>query len=441
MVTVSPRRWLILPLEIKARELHAKMLLALVAAERGWGVVVGDKLATRGARNVLPRGTFLEKSIQPGREASIFKAIAAGHRVSTTCEEGLLYLEKDYYKERRISRPAFDVIDYFFAWGARHAEDVDDGGGKVMSSGNPRLDVLRPEWREVFMPAARRIQARHGRIILVNSRFPIVSHALPSLLNVRHGAAPTGESEQLWRRYVALQTALFPPFLAMLPRLSAAFADHTIVVRPHPAENPAPWLERSDALSNVKVIYEGSANEWILASDVAIQNNCFTGVESYLLDRPSISYRPVIDEGVEVALTNQVGLQSFTEDELVACIQRVIGRETDISGVYGRQRDALGRYVSNLDGRLASEAVMDAFDRLDLPVSGGRFPIATRMKDALRGLRTLFSPIKAYSRKKFPGIELVEVQEMLRDFQRVSGRFSAVEIVPSTAGGFCVYRP
>ncbi|MGE3841785.1 MAG: surface carbohydrate biosynthesis protein [Vicinamibacterales bacterium] len=441
MVTVSPRRWLILPLEIKARELHAKMLLALVAAERGWGVIVGDKLATRGARDVLPRGTFLEKSIQPGREASIFKAIGVGHRVSTTCEEGLLYLQKDYYKERRISRPAFDAIDYFFAWGTRHAEDVDDGSGKVVSSGNPRMDVLRPEWRDVFMPAARRIQERYGKIILVNSRFPVVSHALPSLLNVRHGAAPTGDNEQIWRRYVALQGELFPYFLGVLPRLSETFPEHTIVVRPHPAENPTPWLERAGELSNVKVIYEGSANEWILASDVAIQNNCFTGVEAYLLDKPSISYRPFRDEGVEVALTNQVGLQACSEDELITCLQRVIRGEEDVPGLYLRQRDGVRRYVSNLDGALACEAFMDAFDRLDLPVSSGRFPIPRRMKDALRSLRTLFSPIKAYSRQKFPGIDLVEVQQILHSFQEASDRFTDVEIVPSTAGGFCVYRP
>jgi surface carbohydrate biosynthesis protein len=292
---ISPRRWLFLPLEIKARELHASTLLALVAAERGWGAVIGTKPATRGARDVLPRGTFLEKTAQASRVPTFQRAVDAGHRVSALCEEGLLYLEKDYYLQRRVAPAAFDVIDHFFAWGARQAEDVGQRNGKVVVSGNPRVDIVRPEWRQVFLPGARRIQERFGRVILVNTKFPVVNHALPSLLDVRHGVAPTGANAALWQGYVNLQRQVMPHFLGMLPRLAAVFPHHTIVIRTHPSESREPWIDRARGLSNVRVIEEGSANEWMLASEITIQNNCSTGIEAYLLGKPAISYRPFKD--------------------------------------------------------------------------------------------------------------------------------------------------
>jgi surface carbohydrate biosynthesis protein len=441
MTLVSPRRWLFLPLETKGRELHANLLLSLIAAERGWGVVIGNKAATRGERGRLPRGTFLEKTAQASRVATMHKAKQAGHRVSALCEEGLLYLNKEYYKARRVSPAALDAVDYFFAWGVRHAEGLDEGRGKVVVSGNPRVDTLRPEWRGMFLPAARRIQERFGRVILVNTKFPVVNHAMPSLLDVRHGGIATGTNADLWNRYVNFQARVLPYFLGMLPRLSAAFPQHTIVIRPHPSENLAPWSEKARDLPNVKVIYEGSANEWILASDVTIQNNCSTGVEAFLLDKPAVSYRPFKDDDVEVMLTKQVGLQVTTEDELVECLDRVTSGRADIERVYLEQRDLVRHHVANLDGPLACDAMMDAFERLDLPVSGARLPLPRTVKDLLRGARALFSPLTAYSRKKFPGIDLVEMTNMLADLKELSSRFAGLEIVPAAEGGFCVYRP
>ena len=36
-------KWLFLPLETKVRELDGKLLLAAIAAERGWAVIIGRK--------------------------------------------------------------------------------------------------------------------------------------------------------------------------------------------------------------------------------------------------------------------------------------------------------------------------------------------------------------------------------------------------------------
>ncbi len=189
------------------------------------------------------------------------------------------------------------------------------------------------------------------------------------------------------------------------------------------------------------VTNEGSANEWILASEAAIQNNCQTGVEAYVLAKPTVSYRPFQDERAEAFLTSHIGLQANTEGELIGHLQGVISNEIDVQGLHAEQRATARRYIANLDGAFACETIMNAFDSLELPVSAARFPITTPATDLLRTVRTLFSPIKAYSRKKFPGVGLEEMREIALNFHSVSGRFGDVEIAPATNGGFCVFRP
>ena len=454
MPTVSRRRWLIVPIETKARELEAKMLLALCAAERGWGVVIGSKAATRGAQASLPRGVVLEKSIHPGRLPSLLKAKAFGNRVSALCEEGLLYLSRDDYNQRRLEPESVDAIDYFFAWGQQQADDVDLGRDKVVVSGNPRFDLLRPEWRGVFQDTARRITARYGRIILVNTKFSLVNHGLAGI--GEHGdylgqMKATGRikdeaHEGLWRRYLDVQEGMFREFLRMVPRLSEAFDDYTIVVRPHPSEDDRPWVKLAKGLPNVHVVYEGNVNNWIVASEVTVHNNCTTGIEAFLLGRPVVSYRPVKDEEVEFELPHRVSLQAEDEEALFSRVRNVLDHEANNAVEYGAQRAYAARYIANLDGHTASETIMDSLESLELPVLEGHFSgrldeiVVQRVKQVRRRLAA-FSRAHGYGYRKFPGITSSEVQHLLERFQHVSGRFARVEVARTNAGGFCVYEP
>ena len=62
--TVNDRTpWLLLPVETKAREFHAKLLLAAVAVERGYQVVLGEQNAMVRQMAHLPRGLYVDKSI------------------------------------------------------------------------------------------------------------------------------------------------------------------------------------------------------------------------------------------------------------------------------------------------------------------------------------------------------------------------------------------
>lgn len=459
---VSKRRWLFLPVETIARELTAKTLLACVAAERGWGIIVGEKKTVRGKQDKLPRGTFIEKSIHPGRIKDINIAKNNGNRVSAWCEEGLNYLNREHYSQARLERDSFEAIDHFFAWGKRQADDVYDIMGvndKIVLSGNPRFDLLRPELRGIFTESANEIRRRHGNIILVNTKFSPINNNrriedFDYVTFLRStGKIKTQEDEELIRRYIDLNKRLFSCFQNLLPFLSKNFSSHTIVVRPHPSENHAPWVEKAKGLSNVKVIFEGNVNEWLIAADVMIHNNCTTGIEAFLLERPAISYRPFKDEIVEHQLPNQVSFQAANVEELISFVHRFVGNKNSASQEERDKKVGFARkYIANIDGKLACETIMDYMDRLDLPSIEGSFPLDEGLLKVLeKKAKNLKRKIKQqvniankyehlYYKQKFPGITLVEINYLFNELRKASGRFLDIQIVPVDDNTFCFFH-
>jgi len=453
--TVSKRKWLILPIETKARELYGKLLLACFAAERGWGVVVGGKQATRGEQNLLPKGTFIEKSIPPGNSSGVVnRALFFDNKVSAWDEEGLVYMNKENYFFRRINPETFRKIDFFFTWGRQQGDDIkhflEVPEGKMINSGNPRFDLLRPEFRGIFETPAKELRQKYGKIILINTSFWLfnsggqdVEGRIDSLKE--SGQIKDASQEDHWRRMATLQGKIFERILNLLPKLSEKFKDYTIIIRPHPSEDNDPWIEKARNLPNVKMVHERNANEWITAADVIVENNCTTSIEAFLLGKPAITYRPIKDEEVEMKLPNGLGFHVNSDEELISLIQKILEKKVTEPKNKESQIEFLKNYIANVDGKLACQTIMNAMDTLDLPLSGGDFPL--KHKDAFgRFLRKtkrkhFGNEIDRYYRKKFPGIKLSEVEKILAEFQKVSGKFSDLRIVQTDDDGFCVYKP
>jgi surface carbohydrate biosynthesis protein len=458
---ITQRRWLLVPVETKARELTAKTLFACVAAERGWGAIVGEKKTVRGRQNKLPRGTFIEKSISPGRISDIEKAMNTGHRVSAWCEEGLIYMNRDEYSQKRLEPQSFNAIDYFFAWGQQQADDVAAILGpnkKTILTGNPRFDLLRPEMRSIFVQSAEEIRNRFGKIILINTKFSDVNNNrnIPGFDYVSFlqnaGKIRTKELELHMRRYIAFNQKIFSYFQKLLPVLSQTFRDHVIIVRPHPSESHLPWIELSRNLPNVQVIFEGNVNEWLLASDIMIHNNCTTGVEAFLLERPAISYRPIQDEAVEHELPNKVSFEAFSEEELFVLVRRFIGNGNSVLREERDMQETFARkYIANMEGTLSCETILDYLDRLDLPFSAGMFPLnkdylklleekAEKLKSNIKNTLRNKNDLSHYYKQKFPGITMGEMTTLLDELRKASGRFSEVQIIPVDDNTFCFYQ-
>ena len=109
-----PYKWILLPIETKIREFHAKVLLSCAAAEAGFGVVLwtlGD--SKRQKWLTLPRGISLEKSIVKANEKKFALLRKHGNKVCAWCEEGLVLLSRQEYQQRRICPESVGQVEDF----------------------------------------------------------------------------------------------------------------------------------------------------------------------------------------------------------------------------------------------------------------------------------------------------------------------------------------
>lgn len=425
---------LIVPIETKVRELHGKCLLAACAAEAGMPVVLGDQRVIAQSLHQLPRGIYVDKTIARVNIGHYRRLKRLGFCVVSWCEEGLLYRVKEKYQFERVSAEALEPLDAFIAWGEVHRRDivevVPEAAGKIHVHGNPRFDLLRPALREVFEDDARALMARLGPYIMVNTNFSAFNRfkgreSVIEVLRAR-GVLTKKEQEDFYVRFVDHLGQVFDAFAAMIPRLARAMPDHTIIVRPHPSEDHDRWREVLAGVGNVKVQADSNIVPWLLGARAVIHNACTTGVEAFLLDRPTIAYVPIVHEVFNRLsyLPNAISTIGLTADEVITAARAASEDEPPDARDLAEKKDLITRHVANASGALAAERIvrtlLDMHEAEGLPdpgrlrLAGARLRSAVR-KTAVRTRRALRrdTVLTTYMDQKFPSLSVEEVQAVM----------------------------
>ncbi len=425
-MSVAPH--VILPVETAARELDAKLLLAVHAAQRGFSATVGVKAHVNVALARLERGIFLSPNFHRSSDRTITAARNLGHRVAAWDEEGLVWLTPGSYRTRRASPPALAGVETLFAWGRQQAEALEPAlaasSAKIVLAGNPRADLLRPEFRARYAARAAELREEFGDFVLVNSNFGAVNDLLG------RGSAGEGGRDlsvvdartRLGVPYLQHRLALFEAIVAALPRIAERFPGRRIVIRPHPDERPAAWAAAIAGLPGAVVRYDSELLPWLLAAGHIVHNGCTTAIEAALLGRAAISYRPVVSEEHEIPQPRVVGLEARSGDELIAMLS-----DADLTDRPPQEaRTALAGLIASCDGPTASERVVNALEAM-LASATPRPPLQRRIAGRVDVLRRAFSQHRrrnvvgssvnpAYYGHKFPPTPVAEIERRVRFF-------------------------
>lgn len=357
---------LILPVETAARELDAKLLLALHAVQRGMVVTLGVKALVNLAIHRMRRGVLMPPNFMRSSEKMVEIASRLGHRVAAWDEEGLVWLNEELYRHRRVSRASLERLDMVIAWGEEHAralrpalEGLDTA---LLLAGSPRTDLLRPGLRRLYADKAAALRAEHGDFILINSNFGWLNHKLG------HGMRPDGtrdlqaisERSRHSLPYLQHRLAIFDELCAVLPEMARRFPHRRIVIRPHPSEGEARWREASAGLPNVVVRYDSDLVPWLLAAGHIVQNGCTTAVETALLDRMAISFSPATAVGHEIVQPARVSIAAHTPAELL----ELLATEGLTDHPRPEMKAALVEMVASAVGPSSCERVVGALDAM-----------------------------------------------------------------------------
>lgn len=434
MPTATPSRQLLIPVEVKARELTAKMALALAAAEAGWTVFLGRSGTMQALAMHMKPSVYLEKNLHPARARLFENLRRRGHAVLALEEEGLAVLNYDWYVTKNIKHDMLARVDRFLAWGDMEAEAIrrrhPDLADRVVVTGNPRADIMRPEWSAVLRHESDACRRAHGRYILINSSFSRVNLPHGTLddfaANVARRTALGPEEGAFLRASLDHANALFLAFKELVPALARAFPETPVIVRPHPSERQETWREVASDLPNVRVISDGTAAGWVAGAAAFVHNGCTTAIEGALMGEWPIAYRPVSSDRFDVPLPNAVSRQATTVAEVVDLVRfRLDG---GIWPADPERQDMLRRAVANADGRTACAAILANAEALCPADRGanqiGRFHLARgwqRQKSKARRLaRRILKgpPPPPTSVGKFSGLdtdELIALRESLTE--------------------------
>lgn len=410
---------LYLPVEVKAREFESKCLLALAAAEIGFHVVIGRTwVLTSGSFSDLPPGIILFKTLS-GRDArNMATAQLNGHHlIAALDEESFGRSSEARAVKLNVDPLAVEVADLSMVQGQAHKEtwaslfNID--AAQLVVTGNPKSDLLRQqnttETQDKIVRPRILFCTMSGNINPKGRGFArTMEQALVAATN-RSTPEMMLELGNLLRDASQFETAMIPQLENTVRTVASKFSDADIIVRPHPVEDPALWLNRFNDLKNVRVEAGGALTEWLNQCDVMVYlSGCATGVEARLHDVPAVHLAgdgTAPDPGF--GLSSMLNAPVCSASDVVERIEALLSGDIDEVGI-----ENTDQYIWSGNGELISRIVASALlELLNQHRRDGPVPVNT-----LRSLHTNRSEtfkLSDFHMQKFPDTSTEEVSDLL----------------------------
>jgi len=295
----SPRGMIYLLVEESAREMQARVLIAIHAARLGFEVLIGPQWALVEQAARIPKGAVLFKGNNRIQVDNMGLMRAHGHAVASIEEEVLGLISEERIVEQYDPRIG-DVCDLLLCQGDFQRACLNRAfpafRGAIETTGNPRLDLLRAPLNARTLRAADTIRAERGPFILINSNY--------SSINPRHGDTLTNFRGWVQAGFVDLgnptdveeyfdfcgwERQNLHALLGFLKDAGMTRLAGRMILRPHPAEAAWRWHAGLSNVGEVEIVEEGDHLAWIAASTLLVHTSCTTGMEAAILGSAAIN--------------------------------------------------------------------------------------------------------------------------------------------------------
>jgi surface carbohydrate biosynthesis protein len=432
---------LIVPVETLNREFDGKLLLALIAAEKGWRAILGGQTPLHHALPLLPRSLYFAKSAR-SQNSKLFQIMREmGFGIVAQDEEALVRQSDEIYAYKH-DHGAFANISALFAWGQENVEVwnhmLPGNTLPILPFGNPRADMMRADLRAYHKPEMDAIRERFGEFVLLNTNFAAVNHFIAGETRFQLSKrTPKEQFERMRNGVVGHKQQLFDRFKVLVPSLARAVHPKLLVIRPHPSESQLAWDEVATSEPNIRVVHEGSVIPWLAAAAVVLQNGCTSAVEAAAIGTPIVSYRPVVSDEFDPPLPNQISINCFDDASTIATIKAIL----DGTAIEPRRNaQLLDHYVAALHGPLSTERIVDFLTKLEPEKISPPSTVSRWIKAFVRHQRMLMrrrwtrfhrgssAKRNEYIEHKFPPITVDFVQERMARFRKTLGRFDDISL-------------
>ena len=311
-------------LEHLNRELDTALLLKILLSQRGYSVRLASVFYDlwESVATLRPRLLIVPWAYSEVRKYCRFEPQPGeGLRILNLHHE---QIDVESNRESRMVPQGEARKVFHLAWGA-HFERIlrSNGipGDLIFRTGNPRLDLLRPEMSS-FNPSRETLASLYGldpekRWVLIAGNFAAVTASERFIQNkVQQGYLE-------YPAHVERVRSLYREVLDWMERLARRHVGLEVIYRPHPAERLTSQLaERVDKVPNLKLIQDRPVGEWILQAGSVFVWSSTSAVEALVADKPIFAlrqkgeaasafrsgYYPILDD-----LPRITGFESFEE--------------------------------------------------------------------------------------------------------------------------------
>lgn len=328
------------PVENLTRELDFRLLMAVLAARPNRRIFVGHPWRFQPIYGVVEEGIYVGKTfLNPSTPRSDLRGYERLKRQNISVilleEEGAVFPGDEdswrSYLDHRLDPSIFQEDDVVLTWGefqaSHYRERCPEMAERILSTGHPRFDIYKPHYREFFDQQVAKLREKHGRFILINTSSGLGNHSMGDDF-VFKNIYERGEDHPDWQmsqiQLWSDQKIQLANFIRLIYRLAKAHPDLKIISRPHPSESRTFYKTAFQGLSNVEVCHEGPVAPWIFASELVIQEACTTAIETYLADKPLITYNSVTDPKKAQRLPKLFGVLSDTPEEVVQFTEEIL---------------------------------------------------------------------------------------------------------------------
>jgi len=290
--------------EVKERELLAKILFSVQMARQNYSMVIGKKNSLFNYSNYLQKGIFFFKGMGEKNIKSMKKLRLLGHKIVGFDEEGLVMNQIETIP-LRVNNECLNLVEYFFTVGTKQKINTlkvyPNFKHKIHESGNVRFDLLKKNHRKFFNEEVKKIKKKYGKFILFPSKFTILNNALfPGIPK----STKKGPGRIVLEKDLEDQIKIEKKLLSFFNYFPKKYPNIKIIVKPHPTENINYWVRLLKKINSKNLVLADNkftTNSYILASEFNIGSNCHTSLESYLSNKPTINLRPSKKDGYIVS--------------------------------------------------------------------------------------------------------------------------------------------
>lgn len=398
---MTAEKWIYFPIETKAREFDSRLLLSIFALQRGFKVVLGQHYNLSRYLRQLPRGVYFCKDLSFYKKELFENLNDLQFKVVSLDEEAIFSADDPArYVNERFSGDNLEIAEKIFCWGEfdysamfpKYRQYAD----KFEKTGNPRLDLWSPQVNGLFDEKVSQLKDKFGQFIFIPSNFAYRSHVSGADFRMKYFEINNIIKNESDRdkivRFHDYMNRGFDHFLELIPRLAGEYKNLNFVIRNHPSEDPTIWKNMASQHDNVIVEFEGSITPYIMASECILHFGCTSGLEAYIMDKPSLIYCPEVnneyDGTVSMLLSNVYRSYETLKNDIDNVLQKTFRRDVSSDEYYNS-------YFYNNNKVLSAETIIDTIDKCidnNELVNAGEFEIIK--KDILA--RKMKSKIKNY---------------------------------------------